>query len=425
MTTNQLPTEFTFSKSALNAACATFENDKNITLRDAHTKGLTLRKQARGWHFAVLRKINSKVHRVTIEEFTATSDLARIRAEAARIMLEIRQGEFVPAKARAAVAQVATDAKAMTLGDALELHARVNPQLRAKTLEEYARAVLWLTNTAPARVDGRADVLGTAAGCTLPIAALTTDDVRAAYDRLCNAGKIASGASMLRGLRAIWNTWADETEHDGRNPVLRITSKRGRVQRVAPRTGAIPPAEQAAWFAAMDAEARNSPFAVARACQFVFLTGLRKREALGLRWEDVDTDAGTITVAADRMKGGVALVRPITRGMAKILGAQRELNTTDSPWVFPARRGLGPVADVHTTLARVAPVVTAHDLRRTFIVAGALAGVPEVAVKMLVGHSTSDITETYARAIGTELPALAQRIENQLLSAGAALRVVA
>ncbi len=164
----------------------------------------------------------------------------------------------------------------------------------------------------------------------------------------------------------------------------------------------------------METQARNSAtYSTARACQVIFLTGMRRNEVLGLTWDDIDLDALVITVPADRMKAGIALTRPITRELERVLRAQLEMRRSD--WVFPAARGAGCVTDTRKTLAKAQPAITNHDLRRGFIVAGALAGVPEVAVKMLVGHSTTDITQTYARAIGTELPELAQRIENQLL----------
>jgi integrase len=416
MTTTDLATKFTFTKSAINQAVQAFDNQSNLNLRDDHTRGLILRKQSAGWHFGVLRKINNKVHRVAIAPLTPTSDLAQIRAEAERIMQELRRGEFIPAKAKAAVAQTHTDALTMTLGEALALHLRVNPQLRQKTAEEYGRGILWLmdlpTNPGP---DGKADPIGTAQRVTQPIGALTTDDIRAAYDRLCNAGKIAAGNSMLRSVRAIWNTWSDETDVTKRNPVLRITAKRGRVQRVEPRTGALEPGQRAEWYCAMEQQARNSAtFSTARACQVLFLTGMRRDEVLGLRWADIDHDAKTFTIPAARMKAGKALTRPITREVARIFEAQRT-RSAGGPFVFPASRGDGHVADTRKTLAKAPVQITNHDLRRGYIVAGALAMVPEVAVKMLVGHSVSDITQTYTRAIRSELPDLAQQIEDSLL----------
>ncbi len=244
MTTNQIPTEFTFSKATLNAACATFENDRNITLRDTHTRGLILRKQAKDWHFGILRKINSKVHRVTIEPYTATSDLTHIRTTAARIMLDIPQRHLCPRQGARRRGPDRNRRQGDVIGRGTGPASARQSATARRHPRTYARALLWLTNTAPDRADGRADIEGTAARCTLPIAGLTTDTVRAAYDRLCNAGKVASGNSMLRSLRAIWNTWADETDSDGRNPITRITAKRGRVQKVAPRTGAIAPDAQ-------------------------------------------------------------------------------------------------------------------------------------------------------------------------------------
>jgi len=87
----------------------------------------------------------------------------------------------------------------------------------------------------------------------------------------------------------------------------------------------------------------------------------------------------------------------------------------NSPWVFPASRGSGHLTDTRKTLRRLPTIVTNHDLRRGYIVAGELAGVPQVAVKLLVGHSVNDITEVYATAIGSELPRLAAKIEMELL----------
>lgn len=155
-------------------------------------------------------------------------------------------------------------------------------------------------------------------------------------------------------------------------------------------------------------------FSTPRALQFLYLTGLRRGEVLAMPWTEGDLDAGTITIAPARMKAGEELVRPITREMHRIFDEQREMNP-DSDWVFPASRGGGHLRDTRKTLHQLPTVVTNHDLRRTYIVAGELARVPQVAVKMLVGHSTTDITEAYARAIGSELPELAQAIEDHLV----------
>lgn len=327
-------------------------------------------------------------------------------------MTDIRRGEYVPASTRAAKKQAATDRVNMPLGEAFRLHFSINPQIRASTRERYAYGLLAFTGaSAPRDENGRADPITGAEMIKLPISALSPQKVREAYDRQTPA----TGTAMLRSLRAIWNTWAAETEVDAANPVSKVTRKRGRVAKVKPRSGALAPSERAPWYLAAEQLAQTScSFNTARALQFLFLTGLRRDEVLAMPWSEVDLDAEVITIAPNRMKANEELVRPITREMRRILDAQLKMNS-GSRWVFQASRGDGHLRDTRKTLNRLPTVVTNHDLRRTFIVAGELARVPQVAVKMLVGHSTDDITDAYARAIASELPSLAEEIETHLL----------
>jgi integrase len=74
------------------------------------------------------------------------------------------------------------------------------------------------------------------------------------------------------------------------------------------------------------------------------------------------------------------------------------------------------MGDVRRALSLLGVAITPHDLRRTYIGAATMAGVPDVAVKMLVGHAVNDVTEAYARSIRPQLPALAAQIEEALLS---------
>jgi len=348
-----------------------------------------------------------------LEPYTVRTDLNATRAMAESIMTDIRRGEYIPAATRAAKKQAETNRANMPLGEAFQLHFSINPQIRESTRERYAYGLLAFTGvSAPRDESGRADPVAGAEMIKLPISALTPQKVREAYDRQTPA----TGAAMLRSLRAIWNTWAAETEADAANPVSTVTRKRGRVAKVKPRAGALAPSERAPWYVAAERMARTlANFNTARALQFLFLTGLRRDEVLAMQWAEVDLNAGLITIAADRMKSGDELVRPITSEMRRILDEQLKMNS-GSHWVFPASRGGGHLRDTRKTLARLPTVVTNHDLRRTFIVAGELARVPQVAVKMLVGHSTEDITEAYARAIASELPKLAEEIEEHLLA---------
>lgn len=404
---------FEFTKASINRAIADLDGAKNVTLKDTACRGLILRKQSRDWVLSLYRKIDGKVWRVKIDTYGPHTDLRKVRSEVESISTEIRNGTYRPREEKAAEARAVIAEEAFSLGAAFDLYQASNPHLRPATLERYAYGLLDLTGTDAPRDDaGRSDPIAGAKACRIEIGKLTAGEIRAAYDRLTDAGKIGNANSMLRSLRAIWNFWASETDFDGRNPVEKITRQRGRVKKIAPRTGALAPGERVGWYTALERLAVKRNTGTARALQLIFVTGLRRDEVLAMRWAEIEGD--TILIPGERMKSGEPLRKPITREVRRILDAQREANP-NSEWVFPASRGAGHIRDTRKTLAQMPTVVTNHDLRRGYIVAGALAMVPDVAVKMLVGHSVSDITATYAKAIESELPRLAQTIEDALL----------
>lgn len=153
------------------------------------------------------------------------------------------------------------------------------------------------------------------------------------------------------------------------------------------------------------------------ALAMLFFTGLRLNEACGLSWDDVS--ATEITIDEDRMKGGTELVRPITPMMQRIIDHQR-LFHPDSQWIFPARVGDGHMSDVRKAMDPINEAVagrslTPHDLRRTYLATAEIAGVPLIAQKMLIGHTTSDVTEDYLRALAPQLSEFAQTIEDALM----------
>ena len=245
------------------------------------------------------------------------------------------------------------------------------------------------------------------------------DAVRTAYDQTLKATSPATAALMLRSLSAIWNTWAGEHpegEEPLRNPFSSIKRKRGRVKAVKSRENALAVAERLPWIKAVEGMNNTAAHALA----FIFWTGLRKREVFDLKWSEVDLNNDVLRIEEDRMKGRVALERPVTPKIRAILEAQRHARPASS-WVFPAAKGDGHLIDARKTLklANRASLaegrsITIHDLRRTYLAAAALAGVPEVGAKLLVGHSVADITQTYQKALRSELGVFADRVEAEL-----------
>jgi integrase len=148
-------------------------------------------------------------------------------------------------------------------------------------------------------------------------------------------------------------------------------------------------------------------------------TGLRRGEALALRWEDVDTERGTMTVRGTLARVGGSLVVqtpksrssrvwPLAAPVVEALRAHRVVQAaerlrmgqawTDSGHVFTSDVGtpLDP-RNVYRLVRRFAdqagvPGVHPHTLRHSAATAALGAGVPLTVVSQMLGHSSVSIT---------------------------------
>jgi integrase len=139
-------------------------------------------------------------------------------------------------------------------------------------------------------------------------------------------------------------------------------------------------------------------------------TGVRRGSASGLRWRDVDLDAGTIRVVE---KGSKTAVKPVSNELLEILNAARESGTVDcrgDAYLIPNRRAASVRRKersdkviwetVKKVAKRVGVTANVHALRRAFAVAfltshpGALES-----LQALMNHSRIDTTQVYLRAL--------------------------
>lgn len=154
-------------------------------------------------------------------------------------------------------------------------------------------------------------------------------------------------------------------------------------------------------------------------------TGLRKGEALALRWKDVDFERGTVSVRGtlSTVRGGWAVTEPKTRSSRRVLfpapgvmalleahrreqereRAQAQDMWTEQGFVFTSATGapLDPrsVLRAFTTAAGQAGItgVSVHTLRHSAATAMLESGVHLRAVSELLGHAGTRITaEVYA-----------------------------
>ena len=103
------------------------------------------------------------------------------------------------------------------------------------------------------------------------------------------------------------------------------------------------------------------------ALEFVVLTAARGGEARGATWNEIDTDAATWTVPAERMKSGREHRVPLSPRALEILAAARAMRTARTDLIFPGRTGR-PMVDsslVHA-LHRLGIDATVHGFRSSF-----------------------------------------------------------
>jgi len=178
-----------------------------------------------------------------------------------------------------------------------------------------------------------------------------------------------------------------------------------------PRTARLSPADYRALGIALDAAVRNgvNPTAIA-AVRPLALTGCRKGEVLGLRWNEVD-EAGRAFRLVDSKEG--ASVRPIGSAAFAVLA---ELDRREGvQWVLPGeRRDLpyGGLKGVWRNVLQRAGLsgVTLHTLRHSFASVAGDLGYAESTIGALLGHASGTVTGRYTHILDSVLIAAADHV---------------
>lgn len=220
-------------------------------------------------------------------------------------------------------------------------------------------------------------------------------------------GGSGTAARVVELLGGVW-TWADKRGLvSGPNPAHGIETVRGEA---ADRVLSINEL-RALGKALTDREALR-PATVA-AMRLIALTGLRRDEAVRLRWSEVDELGSCLRLEAT--KSGRS-TRPIGRVALSLL---QSLPHRHAEWVFPNRDGTG-AADLKKQIAdlfNAAGLIDArsHDLRRTFASMAADEGYSDATIGELLGHSRRGVTaKHYIRRPDGALIAAANAISSKI-----------
>jgi integrase len=134
--------------------------------------------------------------------------------------------------------------------------------------------------------------------------------------------------------------------------------------------------------------------------------GLRSNcEALVLKWADIDFESATIRVRASKTPAGITNVPVSGRCKAELVAWRNRVGPESSPYVFPNMRDPArPLKDIRRSWAKALklagiPYFWIYNLRHTHASRLSAAGVPDLFVAQLIGHSSTSIVQTYAKAI--------------------------
>ena len=138
--------------------------------------------------------------------------------------------------------------------------------------------------------------------------------------------------------------------------------------------------------------------------RFMLLMPLRRGEAAGLRWSEVDLKQDRIQIPADRTKNGEAHELPLSTPARKII----EANMASSGLVFPASTGKPHAAwddflirlrkRIDQSAAAKAERFVLHDTRRAFVSHLAERGFDIDLLDQCLGHSRKGVLGVYQRA---------------------------
>ena len=134
----------------------------------------------------------------------------------------------------------------------------------------------------------------------------------------------------------------------------------------------------------------------AAAIRLLVLTGCRRNEVLGLRWEDLDFEAGEMGLA-DSKTG--ARVVPLPPPAARVLAGLSRV--PGNPWVFPGRKKGTGQRNINDSWDRVRnraglDGVRLHDLRHSFASRALALGESLSMIGELLGHRKVQTTARYA-----------------------------
>ena len=215
--------------------------------------------------------------------------------------------------------------------------------------------------------------------------------------------RVLALASRLFNLFENWEWRPQRT-----NPVRGVEKSREE-----PRDRTLTPTEFAALAEALEAEQESSPAAVA-AIRLASMTGLRISEVIGMRWADIDFEAGRVTLPTTKTGRRTQALSSVSlealAALPRINGTDHVFTTGRAGITYKTTRGAFDRAARRAGLADV----RLHDLRRSLMTAAAADGVSTHVLRDLLGHKTTTMADRYIRHAGGAVAEAAERMGSRM-----------
>jgi integrase len=366
---------------------------------DSELKGFGIRAQKTMLTFIVVGRVRGHGTQVqyTIGKYGVFS-LTQARDIAKNILAKLARGENPNAERREEAI------RSVTLAECFE-DFKISRRLRPKTIKIY-------TNAMNKCFDDWKE---------LPMAAISKDMVEKRHREISTkGGKRGSGEALanqaFRFLRTLFNyAMAKYEDAQGKsfidcNPVHALTQRRI-WNKNNKRTDYIPGGDLSAWYASVQ-KLRHSD--AKDALLFCLLTGLRRNEVLTLKWDYINLRSKVVKIPKEVIKTGNDHEFPLSDYLFDLLERRGKIRRIGNPYVFLSKDKkthlLEPKSAVSSVVKNSGVKFSMHSLRRTFQTHAESLEIPVFALKRLLNHSVSDITEQYTQITADRLKKPMQQI---------------
>ena len=226
---------------------------------------------------------------------------------------------------------------------------------------------------------------------------ISAEEVRNLHNRLKDGHGAHTANRAFELLRAIYNKMIEWKLHKGESPCAGI-SKFKEQSRERFLTGE----ELPKFFAAL-AEIKNENFK-----EFILLsllTGARRENVLGMRWQDFNFDANFWTIPGEVSKNGSPLTLSLSSTAVELLQIRKAKADSKAVFVFPAKSKTGYMSAPKKQWAALLndagiSNLHLHDLRRSLGSWLAMTGASLHVTGTALGHKSTEATKIYARLQG-------------------------